>query len=144
MLTVSGCRARLLRCSSDNVGTKVYLFSILVLSGSGIFLSCFCFIITVGFEFWKKLCAEHGINPEGVLEGFATEGVDRKDVFFYQVEFSPCSQQIFVLCTLVLVHDISAFQADDEHYIPRSVLLDLEPRVINTIMNSPYAKVRFA
>lgn len=39
----------------------------------------------VGFEFWKKLCAEHGISAEGVLEDFATEGVDRKDVFFYQV-----------------------------------------------------------
>jgi hypothetical protein len=33
------------------------------------------------------------------------------------------------------------FKADDEHYIPRSVLLDLEPRVINTIMNSPYANL---
>lgn len=33
------------------------------------------------------------------------------------------------------------FQADDEHYIPRAILLDLEPRVINTIMNSPYSKV---
>lgn len=43
--------------------------------------------ILVGFEFWKKLCAEHGISPEGVLEDFATEGVDRKDVFFYQVTF---------------------------------------------------------
>ena len=32
-------------------------------------------------------------------------------------------------------------QADDEHYIPRAVLLDLEPRVINTIMNSPYANL---
>lgn len=39
----------------------------------------------VGFEFWKKLCAEHGINPEGILEDYATDGVDRKDVFFYQV-----------------------------------------------------------
>ncbi len=36
---------------------------------------------------------------------------------------------------------LNLFQADDEHYIPRAVLLDLEPRVINTIMNSPYAKV---
>lgn len=36
---------------------------------------------------------------------------------------------------------LNFFQADDEHYIPRAVLLDLEPRVINTIMNSPYAKV---
>lgn len=71
--------------------------------------------ISVGFEFWKRLCAEHGINPEGILEDFATDGVDRKDVFFYQ--------------------------ADDEHYIPRSVLLDLEPRVINTILASPYSKL---
>lgn len=34
-----------------------------------------------------------------------------------------------------------AVQADDEHYIPRAVLLDLEPRVINSIMNSPYANL---
>lgn len=63
------------------------------------------------------MCSEHGISPEGTLEDYATEGTDRKDVFFYQ--------------------------ADDEHYIPRSVLLDLEPRVIHSIMNSPYAKVSF-
>jgi len=69
----------------------------------------------IGFEFWKKLCKEHGISPEGILEEHATEGLDRKDVFFYQ--------------------------ADDEHYIPRSVLLDLEPRVINNIMNSEYNKL---
>lgn len=35
----------------------------------------------------------------------------------------------------------SILQADDEHYIPRAVLLDLEPRVINSIMNSPYANL---
>lgn len=69
----------------------------------------------IGFEFWKKLCREHGISAEGLLQEHTTEGIDRKDVFFYQ--------------------------ADDEHYIPRSVLLDLEPRVINTIMNSEYAKL---
>ena len=72
-------------------------------------------MLLVGFEFWKRLCAEHGISPEGILEDYATEGTDRKDVFFYQ--------------------------SDDEHYIPRAVLLDLEPRVIHTIMNSPYSKV---
>ena len=32
----------------------------------------------------------------------------------------------------------NAPQADDEHFIPRAVLLDLEPRVINTILTSPY------
>lgn len=33
------------------------------------------------------------------------------------------------------------FQADDAHYIPRAVLVDLEPRVINTILTSPYARL---
>jgi len=66
----------------------------------------------IGMEFWKLLCAEHGINQRGILDEGAGEGDDRKDVFFYQ--------------------------ADDEHYIPRALLLDLEPRVINTIQNSEY------
>jgi tubulin gamma len=70
---------------------------------------------TVGFEFWKRLCLEHGISPSGVLEDFATDGLDRKDVFFYQ--------------------------ADDDHYIPRAVLIDLEPRVIHTIMSSSYSRL---
>lgn len=69
----------------------------------------------IGMEFWKQLCAEHGISEEGILEDFATDGTDRKDVFFYQ--------------------------ADDEHYIPRAVLLDLEPRVIDSILTSPYANL---
>ncbi len=64
---------------------------------------CNAIFYSVGLEFWKQLCAEHGINNEGFLEDFATQGGDRKDVFFYQ--------------------------ADDEHYIPRALLLDLEPRV---------------
>jgi tubulin gamma len=32
-------------------------------------------------------------------------------------------------------------KADDEHYIPRSILIDLEPRVINSILQSPYANL---
>ena len=62
-----------------------------------------CLVCKVGAVYWQRLCAEHGINKEGILEEWATEGGDRKDVFFYQ--------------------------ADDEHYIPRAILVDLEPRV---------------
>lgn len=69
----------------------------------------------MGSVYWQRLCAEHGINSEGILEEWATEGGDRKDVFFYQ--------------------------ADDEHYIPRAILVDLEPRVINNILTSPYANL---
>ncbi|CAG8656781.1 1825_t:CDS:10, partial [Acaulospora colombiana] len=34
----------------------------------------------VGSVYWQRLCAEHGINKEGILEEWATEGGDRKDV----------------------------------------------------------------
>lgn len=66
----------------------------------------------IGSEFWKRLCGEHGISPDGILHDYATQGDDRKDVFFYQ--------------------------ADDEHYIPRALLMDLEPRVVNSILTSEY------
>ena len=42
-------------------------------------------VAVVGAQFWQQLCLEHGINQDGNLEEFATEGGDRKDVFFYQV-----------------------------------------------------------
>ena len=42
----------------------------------------------------------------------------------------------YITLTLLFVS-----QADDEHYIPRAVLLDLEPRVINSIMNSAYSNL---
>jgi len=70
----------------------------------------------VGTEFWKRLCVEHGINKDGFLEDYAVEMQDqvndRKDVFFYQ--------------------------ADDAQYVPRSILVDLEPRVINQIRSGDY------
>lgn len=99
--------------------------------------------IPVGFEFWKRLCLEHGISPTGVLEDFATDGQDRKDVFFYQVRIFCC---VFGREIETVIFDFQFIylynlQADDDHYIPRAVLLDLEPRVIHTIMSSPYAKV---
>ncbi|KAJ5793852.1 Gamma tubulin [Penicillium paradoxum] len=71
----------------------------------------------VGSQFWQQLCQEHGISADGNLEEHATDGAagDRKDVFFYQ--------------------------SDDTRYIPRAILLDLEPRVLNTIQTGPYKNI---
>ncbi|CAJ1967089.1 unnamed protein product [Cylindrotheca closterium] len=95
----------------------------------------------IGGEFWKQLCLEHGITPEGTLRdpweytstaaAAASGGKgqwnannaskppivdDRKDVFFYQ--------------------------SDDDHYIPRALLIDLEPRVVNKLAHvGPYRKL---
>jgi len=66
----------------------------------------------VGSEFWSQLCAQHGISPNGTVNEIHPNPIDRKDVFFYQ--------------------------SDDSHYIPRAILLDLEPRVIHNILTSEY------
>ncbi|CAK7233678.1 gamma-tubulin [Sporothrix bragantina] len=70
---------------------------------------------SIGSQFWQQLCQEHGISQDGNLEDFATEGGDRKDVFYYQ--------------------------SDDTRYIPRAILIDLEPRVINSIQTGPYKNI---
>jgi tubulin gamma len=80
----------------------------------------------IGDAFWKQLCCEHGISQDGSLKepplgsqqnqhqawngsggGRANLIDDRKDVFFYQ--------------------------SDDERYIPRALLIDLEPRIVNRL-----------
>jgi hypothetical protein len=53
--------------------------------------------------------------------------------------WQPCCRRYHAARTVETF--VANFQADDEHYIPRSVLIDLEPRVINNIMNSEYRKL---
>ena len=69
----------------------------------------------IGMEFWKQIAEEHGIDADGIVKEFAVNGDDRKDVFFYQ--------------------------SDDDHYIPRAVLVDLEDGVLKRIQNSKYKKL---
>jgi tubulin gamma len=79
--------------------------------------SFFFFFFKVGHEFWQQLCREHGINANGFVEPPPAHSPgpvgDRKDVFFYQ--------------------------ADDEHYVPRAILLDFEPGVLKQIKASAHA-----
>eukprot|EP01128_Nolandella_sp_AFSM9_P002022 TRINITY_DN12414_c0_g1_i1.p1 TRINITY_DN12414_c0_g1~~TRINITY_DN12414_c0_g1_i1.p1 ORF type:complete len:487 (-),score=112.82 TRINITY_DN12414_c0_g1_i1:77-1537(-) len=67
----------------------------------------------IGSEFWTRLCAEHGIGMDGYALHQRSDVGDRKDVFFYQ--------------------------ADDNRYIPRAILLDLEPKAIQGIRRGPQA-----
>lgn len=156
------CRARLSRYRSANVATRVRgrEAARLALGESGRIaraprLTAGFAARAVGMEFWKQLCAEHGISQDGMLQDFATQGTDRKDVFFYQVSGFKRRRPR----ARPHLRSRPAPQADDEHYIPRALLMDLEPRVraegaaagpwaalrpdpapqvINTIQNSEY------
>ena len=63
----------------------------------------------IAHALWTQLCAEHGIGHDGHLLEDGTHTDDRKEIFFYE--------------------------ADDGHYVPRSILLDLEPRVLQAIQS---------
>lgn len=68
--------------------------------------------------------------------GDVRDGRERpKGCLFLSGEFTYAS------VSTCMTHRLRPFQADDEHYIPRAVLIDLEPRVINGILNSPYSKL---
>jgi tubulin gamma len=57
----------------------------------------------VGHEFWKQLAVEHGIQDDGSkFIDFDSNGA-RDDIFFYET--------------------------DNHHYVPRNMMIDLEPRV---------------
>lgn len=66
----------------------------------------------IGTVFWKQLCSEHYLDKNGFPEGGEAykQLLSRKDVFFNQTE--------------------------DGRYIPRALLFDLEPRVLNGVRNS--------
>ncbi|KAI6192405.1 Tubulin gamma-1 chain-like protein [Aphelenchoides bicaudatus] len=68
--------------------------------------------IGLGLEWWRGLCEEHGIGPDGVAKELETRGLDNKDVFFYQ--------------------------ADNGRYVARAIVADLEPRVIERIDKSEF------
>lgn len=69
----------------------------------------------VGLAFWTELFKEHGIGPNGMVEGEEKSGADNKDVFFYQ--------------------------ADNGRYVPRAVCMDLEPRVLQSLKQQDYGNL---
>jgi tubulin gamma len=74
---------------------------------------CICQLTTdCGSLIFPNIVVCISVSSDGYVEEFAHEGNDRKDVFFYQ--------------------------ADDDQYVPRSILVDLEPRVINQIRTGEY------
>eukprot|EP00009_Paramoeba_aestuarina_P006471 CAMPEP_0201518964 /NCGR_PEP_ID=MMETSP0161_2-20130828/9659_1 /ASSEMBLY_ACC=CAM_ASM_000251 /TAXON_ID=180227 /ORGANISM="Neoparamoeba aestuarina, Strain SoJaBio B1-5/56/2" /LENGTH=467 /DNA_ID=CAMNT_0047916883 /DNA_START=59 /DNA_END=1462 /DNA_ORIENTATION=- len=69
----------------------------------------------IGARFWETLCSEHSIDPKGDYFGTKAEELERINVYFTE--------------------------ADAGRYVPRSVLVDLEPGVIDTIQATPFGNL---
>ena len=65
----------------------------------------------MGFDFWKGACEEHQIHPDLTCDAPSKSNT----VFFEEI--------------------------DSNRYVPRSVMVDLEPGVVNSVMASDFGKV---
>ena len=65
----------------------------------------------IGSKFWEVISAEHGIDAAGQYSGDSDLQLQRIDVYFNEVQ--------------------------DSRYVPRAILLDLEPGVLDSIRAGP-------
>lgn len=69
----------------------------------------------IGAKFWEVISSEHGIDPTGNFIGNNPNQLERINVYFNE--------------------------AYGGKYVPRSVLVDLEPGVIDAVKSSPYGQL---
>ena len=69
----------------------------------------------IGSKFWQTISEEHGIQPDGSYHGDSEAlQLDRVDVYYNEISKG--------------------------RYIPRAVLVDLEPGVVDTIRSGRYGQ----
>ncbi|KAH0470239.1 hypothetical protein IEQ34_001797 [Dendrobium chrysotoxum] len=57
----------------------------------------------IGMEFWKQLCVEHGIGPDGLLEDFATQACFHvSSGYFFILLVSSCLSSLGNYCVVGL------------------------------------------
>uniref|UniRef100_A0A8C6T194 Tubulin/FtsZ GTPase domain-containing protein n=1 Tax=Neogobius melanostomus TaxID=47308 RepID=A0A8C6T194_9GOBI len=65
----------------------------------------------IGSKFWEVIIGEHGINTTGIYEGDADVQLERVNVYFNE--------------------------AHGGKYVPRALLVDLEPGTMDSVRGSP-------
>jgi tubulin beta len=69
----------------------------------------------IGCKFWETICEEHGVGPTGFYKGQSDLELERINVYFNE--------------------------ATGGRYVPRSVLVDLEPGTIDSARAGPYGQI---
>ena len=69
----------------------------------------------IGAKFWEVVCTEHGIDPTGSYQGDADIQLERVNVYYNEAS---CGR-----------------------YVPRAVLMDLEPGTMDSVRSGPYGQI---
>jgi len=69
----------------------------------------------IGAKFWEIISDEHGIQPNGMYQGESELQLERIDVYYNE--------------------------ASGGKYVPRAVLVDLEPGTMDSVRSGPYGQI---
>lgn len=69
----------------------------------------------IGSKFWEVVCAEHGIDPTGKYSGSSDLQLERVNVYYNEAS---CGR-----------------------FVPRAVLMDLEPGTMDSVRTGPYGQI---
>ncbi|CAL1528215.1 unnamed protein product, partial [Lymnaea stagnalis] len=69
----------------------------------------------LGAKFWEVACSEHGVDPTGTYRGQSDLQLERINVYFNE--------------------------ATGGKFVPRAVLVDLDPSVIDSVRGGPFGKI---
>lgn len=69
----------------------------------------------IGAKFWEVISDEHGISPNGYYEGTSDQQIERINVYYNE--------------------------ATGGRFVPRSVLVDLEPQTMDSVRAGPYGQL---
>ncbi len=72
-------------------------------------------MFTLSMQFWEVIADEHGITPTGTYEGNSDLQLERINVYFNE--------------------------ASEAKYVPRAVLVDLEPGTMDSVRSGPYGEL---
>ena len=82
-------------------------------------------------QFWEIISDEHGIDPTGSYAGTSELQLERINVYYNEVN----------KCLILNVVSNFLIQATGGKYVPRAVLVDLEPGTMDSVRSGPFGQI---
>merc|ERR1712100_731010 len=91
----------------------------------------------IGAKFWEVICDEHGIDQTGTYCGDSDLQLERINVYFN--EASGGENTGFAVCSSTSSAELKvSFLINAGRYVPRAVLMDLEPGTMDSVRSGPF------
>ncbi|TQS31500.1 hypothetical protein Golomagni_08216, partial [Golovinomyces magnicellulatus] len=94
----------------------------------------------IGAAFWQTISGEHGLDSNGVYNGTSELQLDRMSVYFNEVSIHVYPQGLHIYKRGSLANGGHG-DASGNKYVPRAVLVDLEPGTMEAVRAGPFGQL---